>query len=163
MTEFPRQPGAIMKVSEYRGRQAVFVESGDACLATVSEAEFSTEWFKATFVASHPPAPSCELKLSQMEGEDPVKSWSEVPPFGERWDVCVRPGEFFAGPEHWQASFLSGGGFRVFFQPDYVERFIRRDVSWLDEFYNAEDELTEDDALEEERDEGRASGSDDEP
>lgn len=127
-----------MKVSEYCGRQAIFIESGDACLAMLSEAELSAESFKATFVASDSPALSCELMRIRMEGEGPVRAWSEVFPFGDRWGVCVTPREFFIEPENWQASTLWGGGFRVFFQPEYVERFIQHDVSWLDEFYNAE-------------------------
>lgn len=66
------------------------------------------------------------------------ESWGTTPsepPFGETWDVMVSNKELYLHEDHWQASFLWGGGFRIFFHPDYVRRFASGDVTWHDEFY----------------------------
>jgi hypothetical protein len=65
----------------------------------------------------------------------------QEPPFGDAWNVSASKGEFYLDEDHWQVTFLFGGGIRVFFQPEYVARFLSRDVSWIDEYYDdGEDE-----------------------
>jgi hypothetical protein len=92
------------------------------------------------------------LRLGRAVGESRVESWSEAAVFGERWEVGVGPGQFWPEDDYWQATFLWGGGFRVFFKPTLIERFTQRDVSWLDEIFDPdeaslEEEETEDDDL----------------
>ena len=50
-------------------------------------------------------------------GVSRVESWSEAAVFGKRWEVSVGLDQFWHEDDYWQASFLWGGGFRVFFHP----------------------------------------------
>jgi hypothetical protein len=141
-----------MSPSEHLGRRAIFVEAGAMCLATVVSVAHTAEWFTAGFEVCRSPQLSCQLRLGRAVGESRVESWSEAAVFGERWEVGVGPGQFWPEDDYWQATFLWGGGFRVFFKPTLIERFTQRDVSWLDEIFDPdeaslEEEETEDDAL----------------
>jgi hypothetical protein len=133
---------SMMNAIEYIGKSVVFIESGEMCLATVVSANYDAVGFKATFEASLSPALSYKFWQQQESLADP---WSGEFPFGQCWDVSVSKKEFFFDADHWQASFLWGGGFRVFLNQLFVERFINHDVDWLEEFYNCdEDDYAED-------------------
>jgi hypothetical protein len=129
-----------MNARKYTGRSVIFIESGEMCLATVVSANYDAVGFKATFEASLSPARACELRQFRQHQESLINQWSEKSPFGQRWDVSVSKKEFFHDTDHWQASFLWGGGFRVFLNQLFVERFINHDVAWLEEFYNCDDD-----------------------
>jgi hypothetical protein len=81
----------------------------------------------------------CRLRFFRAPGDDPIEKALEEAPFGYEWGVEVSNKEFFLEDDHWQASFLWGGGFRIFFQPSFVSRFLTGDVTWLDEFYGDDD------------------------
>jgi hypothetical protein len=98
-----------MNASEYIGRSVVFIESGEMCLATVVFANYDAIEFKATFEALL----ALAFKLCQQQ-DSVIDPWSGDLPFGQCWDVSVSKKEFFYDTDHWQASFLWGGGFRVF-------------------------------------------------
>ena len=127
-------------LEDYVGRPAVFIESSQACLGTVEKVECDAERVRAEFKLV-PHAFQCRLRFLRTPDGDPVEAVLQEPPFGETWDVMVSNREFFLENDHWQASFLWGGGFRVFFQPSFVRRFLTGDLRWLDEYYNdSEDE-----------------------
>ncbi len=113
------------------------------CLATLIQAEYGTDSFSAVFSASKSPSLSCNLQRIRYADEDAVSSWSESAIFGEHWEVLVKTSEFDYEQDYWQASFLWGGGFRIFLAQKFVERFISHDVSWLEEFFNQDDESEE--------------------
>jgi hypothetical protein len=126
-------PWLFMNPSDYNGKSVVFIESGEMCLATIVSAAYDTEGFKATFEASSSPAVACELRQFQQHQDGSNHRWSEKSPFGQRWDVSASMKEFFHDPECWQASFLWGGGFRVFVNQLFVERFLNHDIAWLED------------------------------
>jgi hypothetical protein len=133
-----------MNFSKYIGRKVVFMESGQMCLAKVVEADLGVSGFRAVFVAVQSPATSNQLhQFCKSADENLVKSWSETAVFGERWSVFVGYREFLIEEYYWQASTLWGGGFRVFLDPLFIERFMQRDLSWLESFFKAEDLETE--------------------
>jgi hypothetical protein len=114
------------------------------CLATVVGVEYTAEMFHAVFEVCRSPQLSCRLRFGRKVDESQVESWSESAVFGERWEVLVGPGQFWPEDDYWQALFLWGGGFRVFFNPALIERFAQRDVSWLDEIFEGDDASLED-------------------
>ena len=122
------------------GRAAVFVESGYAAAVTVEKAESGPERATATF-RRIPDSFHCLLRRVSKPGDGPIEEIPPAWPFGESWDVEVSHAEFFVYPErdHWQASFLWGGGFRVWFNPSFVARFLKGDVNWMHEFYRGDD------------------------
>jgi hypothetical protein len=127
-------------LESYVGRSAVFIESSEACLVTVEKVECDAERVRADFKLV-PHSFRCRLRFIRTLDDDPIEAVLQEPPSGESWNVMVRNKEFFLENDHWQASFLWGGGFRVFFQPSFVSRFLDGDVRWLDEYYNdSEDE-----------------------
>jgi hypothetical protein len=134
-----------MDINAYVGKRAIFVESGRMCMATIADVHYSSEGLTAIFEAEHSPCLSCELRVIRTDNEDAVKVWLESAVFGVRWDIFVSSKEFFYEADYWQASFLFGGGFRVFFNPVFINRFIGRDVTWLEEFFNGQNEESDND------------------
>ena len=122
-----------MNTSEYIGKQLVFIEAGQMCLATLIQAEYGTDGFRAVFSASKFPSLSFNLRGIPCANEDAY--WSQLSFFGDDWEVFVNHSEFQYEQNYWQASFLWGGGFRIFFDQKFVDRFISHDISWLEEFY----------------------------
>ena len=120
------------------GRTAVYIESSNACAATVVSADSNEQRITAEFKLL-PGTFMCRLRFIQMPGDDPIEEILEESPLGDEWEVGVSNQEFYLEDDHWQASFLWGGGFRIFFQPSFVSRFLSGDVIWLDEFYDGED------------------------
>jgi hypothetical protein len=131
-------------LDSFVGRTAVFIDTCQACLGTVDKVETDAERVRANFKLV-PDAFRCRLRFFQQPGDDPIEERLTEPPFGDAWDVMVSNKEFYLDDDHWQASFLFGGGFRVFFQPAYVQRFASGDVSWLDEYYGDGDDEEEGD------------------
>ncbi len=125
-------------LKSYVGRSAVYMESSQACAATVVSAHSNAQRIMAAFRLL-PGAFMCRLRLFRTPGDDPIEEILEQAPFGNEWRVEVSNQEFFLQEDHWQASFLWGGGFRILFQPSLVSRFLRGDVTWLDEFYGDDD------------------------
>lgn len=134
-----------MNIDTYIGKRAIFIESGQMCLVKIIACNDSNQKFTATCQADDSPGLSCELNVIRMQNEDAVKSWSNSPVFGTCWDLSVSLNEFHYEEDYWQASFLWGGGFRVFFHPTFIERFLQRDVTWLEEYFNSEDENSAED------------------
>jgi hypothetical protein len=124
----------IHNLKHYVGRSAVYVESSLACVATVESADSNAEGITATFRLV-PGAFICRLRFIRTPGDDPIEQVLDEAPFGNEWQVEVSNQEFFLKDDHWQALFVWGGGFRIFFQPAFVGRFLNGDVTWLDEFY----------------------------
>jgi hypothetical protein len=139
-------------LQEYIGRTAVYVESGLACVATVTRAYGEGGGLWAEF--RHAPGSfCCEMRRFSVIGQDPPGPIKEVltePPFGEEWDVGVSAKEFFPDKDFWQACFLWGSGFRVFFQPEYIARFQNGDLTWLAEYYG--DDVISDEEADDEAD-----------
>lgn len=126
-------------LDNFVGRTAVFIEGRDACLGVVEKVEADEERVRADFRIV-PDSFRCHLRFWRAPGDEPIEERLAAPPFGETWDVMVSNKEFYLDEDHWQASFLWGGGFRIFFQPDYVKRFATGDVAWLDDFYSDGDD-----------------------
>lgn len=125
-------------LKSYVGRSAVYIESSQACVTTVETAQSSADRMAAAFRLV-PGAFMCSLRFFRTSCDDPIETVLDEAPFGNEWQVEASETEFFLEDELWQASFLWGGGFRVFFQPSFVGRFLKADVAWLDEFYADED------------------------
>lgn len=121
-------------LTSYVGRSVVYIESSKACAATVESVFCNTERISATFRLI-PGAFMCRFRSFRTLGDERVERVLEAAPFGNTWDIGVSNKEFFLEDDHWQASFLWGGGFRIFFQQSFVSRFLSGDVTWLDEFY----------------------------
>lgn len=127
------------ELNHYVGRSAVFIETGDACVGVVERVDTNDERINAWFRII-PDSFSCHLRFFiESPNDDPIERILNEPPFGETWDISVSNQEFHLDDEHWQAAFLFGGGFRVFFHDEYVARFRDGDVLWLDEFYDGDD------------------------
>ncbi|MFN0019305.1 MAG: hypothetical protein ACKVP0_13660 [Pirellulaceae bacterium] len=126
-------------LDSFIGRVAVFVETSQACLASVGKVESDSERICVGFQVV-PDSFGCRLRFFRQPGDDPIEELLTEPPFGDAWDVMVSNKEFYLDDDHWQASFLFGGGFRAFFQPAFVQRFILGDVTWLDEFYGDDED-----------------------
>jgi hypothetical protein len=126
----------IHDLKSYVGRSAVCIESSLACAATVESADSNAERITAAFRLI-PGAFMCRLRFFRTPHDDPIEKVLEEAPFGNEWQVMVSNKEFYLKNDHWQALFLWGGGFRIFFQPAFVDRFLRGDVAWLDEYYRA--------------------------
>lgn len=129
----------------YVGRSAVFIENSQACVATVESVDCNTDQITAAFRVK-PSSFMCRLRSFREADDDPIKCVLERSPFGNTWDIKVSQGEFFLNDDHWQAAFLWGGGFRVFFQPSFVSRFLSGDVGWLEEYFDPETAEDENDA-----------------
>jgi hypothetical protein len=121
-------------LDSFVGRTAVFIENSYACLAIVQTVKSDSEHVHATF-GLVPDSFRCRLRFIRQQADDPIEERLDAWPYGGSWNVMVSNKEFYLGDDHWQASFLWGGGFRVFFQPTFVQRFAAGDVSWLDEYY----------------------------
>lgn len=122
-------------LDRYLGRSCVFIESGAACVGTVETVEIAEGETSAVFRLV-PNSFRCRLRLFRSGSEDAIEHVLQEPPFGDTWSVMVSNKEFYVEDDHWQATFLFGGGFRIFFQPSFVKRFLTGDVAWLDEYYN---------------------------
>lgn len=129
-------------LDSFVGRVAVYIESSHACLGTVEKVETDTERFRAHFKVV-PDSFRCKLRFIRHPDDGPIEERLVDPPFGDTWDVMVPNKEFYLEDDHWQALFLWGGGFRVFFQPTFIERFAAGDVTWIDTYYG--DAVDEDD------------------
>jgi hypothetical protein len=128
----------IQNLKNYVGRSAVCIESSQACAVTVVSADSNAERISVAFRLI-PGAFMCRLRFFRTPGDDHIETVLEEAPFGNEWRAEVSNNEFFPEDDHWQASFLWGGGFRIFFQPSFVSRFLRGDVTWLHEFYGDDD------------------------
>ena len=65
--------------------------------------------------------------------EDPPRFAEEAHPLGDRWEVSRRWEWFYPGEDVWDGSPLMG--FRIVFAPGIVERFLARDLSWVEEYF----------------------------
>jgi hypothetical protein len=115
------------------GRKCVFVESGLMCLGIVESARFDQGNFFAAFKGV-PNTFACRYRKYQEADEAPIAETFNEPPLGDRWDVAVPEKDFYLDRDYWDAS-PSWGGFKIFFDPEFVERFSRGDISWMQEFY----------------------------
>jgi hypothetical protein len=129
----------IHNLKGYVGRSAVYIENSQACVGTVESVDSNAERISAAFRIV-PGTFMCGLRFIRTLGDDPIETVLEDAPFGTAWDVEVSNEEFLLEEDQWQASFLWGGGFRIFFQPSFVNRFLNGDVTWLDAFYADDDE-----------------------
>ena len=124
-------------LEDYIGRPCVYIESGDVCVCTVEAARITTESFSAQFriVAD---SFKCRLRVIRTAGEDLIESVLDDPPFGDEWNVSALDKQFYFELEgdYWHLGFLSWGGFRAFFQPSFVARFLAGDIAWMDECYD---------------------------
>lgn len=133
------------------GKPLVLIESGHCCLAKLTSVSHDGNWFDAEFERNQHPSVACEYGLISTAGEKPTLNWSPPLPFQSPWAVKVSSEEFYFEEEFWQAQFLWGGGFRVFFNPRYVEEFSRGSLDWLWQHY-ADEEDCEDDPSDSETD-----------
>lgn len=129
-----------MNLSQYIGREVIYIESSEVCLATLIDIQYNSEEVTAIFETPQKTYPSCTVRGIVMSNEDEVLSWSNEQPFGKRWEIMSSLREFFADGSHWQVSFLYGaGGIRMFFHPEFIEAFKHGEIDWLSKFYNGED------------------------
>lgn len=126
-------------LDEFVGRTSVFIDGGDACLGIVDSVQNADGRITACFRVV-PDSFRCRLRLiCDLPDDNPIECVMDEPPFGDSWDISVSDQEFHSDHDHWQATFLFGGGFRVFFHNEYVSRFHAGDVRWLGEYYNGDD------------------------
>ena len=133
----------VQNLKSYVGRTAVYIESSQACAGIVESAASNMEKVTATFRLV-PGSFMRRLRFFQTPGDERIEKILEDAPFGNTWGVMASYKEFFLEDDFWQACFLWGGGFRIFFQPSFVNRFLTGDLVWIDEFYG--DDTDEDDA-----------------
>lgn len=130
-----------MDISKNIGQQALYIESGYICLATLIDVQCDADQITGVFEISEKAYPSCSLNRILEPGDDHVSSWLDEPPFGERWSFTCTPRDFYADGNHWDISFLWGmGGVRIFFHPEFIEAFKLGKVEWLSKFYSGDDD-----------------------
>jgi hypothetical protein len=133
-------------LTDYVGREAVYLESGSMCVSTVESVDESGDRVRIGF-RCEADAKSCRLRFGKSSADDSVAQWMTEAPFGLSWDVQASSRESLRERDFWQVSWLfGGGGIRIFFQPEYVARFLKGDVHWLVEFF---DECEDDEGTDE--------------
>ncbi|MEM9447695.1 MAG: hypothetical protein AAGA75_04085 [Cyanobacteria bacterium P01_E01_bin.6] len=102
--------------------------------------QLSGDRIQLHFTTQNLPTVACTLNCGRLDDGSPIHSWSESLPFGEEWDVSASPEQFYANEDYWQVLSLWGGGFRIFFQPDFVMGFTNQDITWLDRYFDGDDD-----------------------
>jgi hypothetical protein len=109
------------------GRPCVFIEDGTFCIARVAEVAASDVGMQALL--------DCipDLSLSCLYRHRPPQFREGVYPFGSRWEIGKEWKWFYLNEDHWDGSPYMG--FHVLFAREVVERFLARDLCWIDDYF----------------------------
>jgi hypothetical protein len=128
-----KQPLTIQPdtLETFVGRRALYIEGGKIVVVRVERANATKTGMYAVvaFDASIPLI--CHYRRIRLANEDRVEFWTDVCPFGERWDLAEGLPFFDFGDDHWCAASV---GFRLLFSEDAIARFARKDLAWIDEY-----------------------------
>ncbi|MGV3720585.1 MAG: hypothetical protein ACO1SX_06705 [Actinomycetota bacterium] len=111
----------------YTGRRCVFIEDGVFSVARVVEVGAAETGMEAVLEAVP------ELPLVCHYRKDPPRFAEEPHPVGSRWEINRTWEWFYPGEEIWDESPYSG--FRILFASEVLERFLARDLSWVEEYF----------------------------
>jgi hypothetical protein len=117
----------LADLQTFVGRLCVYIEDGVFSIARVAAVSASEEGMEAVMEAVP------ELSLVCHYREDPPRFAEEPHPIGERWEIGRQWEWFYPGDEVWDGSPYMG--FRALFAKDVVERFLARDLSWIDDYF----------------------------
>lgn len=121
------------ELSEKVGLSLVFVESCLMGLGKLTSARIEGGYLYATFESAKSSF-ACKRRFWQEPGDDPIEKILDDPPFGETWSIAMPADGVYTDEGVWEVTSTWGGGSRLFFDEEFVERFARGDVSWLDEY-----------------------------
>jgi len=124
---FQCQADAMLDLGIYAGRRCVYIEGGEFSLAQVLRVQTSEQGMQAILE----PLPECPLVCHYRE--NPCRFAEEPELLGHHWEIRKSWQCFYAEPDFWDGSLY--GGFRALFAPDVVERFMARDLSWVEEYF----------------------------
>jgi hypothetical protein len=111
----------------FEGRLCVYVEDGIFSLARVVKVSACDSGIEAVMEAVP------ERPLVCYYRETPPRFAEEPHPVGDRWEISRDWKWFYPGEQVWDGSPYMG--FRALFAPDVVERFLARDLSWVEEYF----------------------------
>jgi hypothetical protein len=117
----------LADLQPFVGRLCVYIEDGVFSIARVAAASATEEGMAAVMDAVP------ELPLVCHYCEDPPRFVAEPHPIGQQWEIGRQWDWFYPGEEYWDGSpYL---GVRALFATDVVERFLARDLSWIDDYF----------------------------
>ena len=123
MTQDARLAGLL----PYVGRRCVYIEDGVFSIARVAAVSASDQSMHAVMEAVP------DLPLVCYYREQPPRFNAEAHPVGDRWEISQEWKFFYPDEEVWDGSPYMG--FRILFASDVVERFMARDLSWVEEYF----------------------------
>ena len=117
----------LASLSVYLDRLCIYIEDGVFSVARLTTVDASDESLRATIEA----VPGCSLVCHYRE--NPPRFAEETHPIGDRWEVSQSWKWFGLNEGYWDGSV--SWGFRIFFIQDVIDRFLDRDLSWIDDYF----------------------------
>ena len=127
-----RHSGKASRLQRFVGRRALYLEGGTIVVVRIESAVASPVGMTAIVTLDRAVSATCQIRRVRQEGEDLVETWGEDCPFGEQWSIGEGWPFLEVGEDRWGASQV---GFRLLFSEDAISRFVRHDISWIDEYY----------------------------
>jgi hypothetical protein len=119
-------------LQRFVGRRGIYIEGSVCCVVRVESVSVVDDSMRAV-VVHEPRSPVCRFRRMRQAGEESVESWEAKPPSPPRWEIGTQLKWFFPDEECWDGSVY--GGFRVLFAPAALARFLQRDFSGVDKFF----------------------------
>jgi hypothetical protein len=117
----------LEELQPYVGRLCVYIEGGRFSVARITEVSASDEGMQAVLEAVP------EQRLVCHYHESPPRFVEQPHPIGDRWEITKRWDWFYPDEYVWDGSAYLG--FRIVFAPDALERFLRQDLTWVEEYF----------------------------
>jgi hypothetical protein len=122
----------VQSLQGFIGRRALYMEGGKIVVVRVEEAKISDTGMSAVVAFDESVPLSCAIRRFRVANEELVKSWGQSCPVGLRWEIAEQWPFLECQQDRWGASQV---GFRLLFAEEAINRFERRDMSWIDEYY----------------------------
>jgi len=111
-------------VPGFLNRRGLYIEDGTACIVRVTHIAPGETGVQAHLTSIPTQGLTATLKGTEIEYHE------NESPFGAEWDIFKEWGSFYFDEHCWDAS--RHMGWRLLFDEDLIERFLRKDESWLD-------------------------------
>jgi hypothetical protein len=120
----------LTTLQKYIGRRAVYIEARMICVVVVESVEVTETHLRAIVRHDSENPLVCDYYLYNRTAENSSEAWSNESPFGERWQIEKAWEWFYYGKNDWDGSLYMG--FHLLFAPKTVEKFLSRDLSWIE-------------------------------